>query len=108
MDLLIKNIPTGYETGDMVTSYPDETDYTGSQESNASKFTIVTGVTLSEANKELLLMNDDSLNGHAAISKLPTFRSMSTQQAWLKLLHKRKYQYVDGLVKLKSNAQVSG
>ena len=104
MDLLIKNVPTSYEQGDVVIHYPEGTDYTGTEESNPAKFTIVENVTLTESERLKLLMVDSVMADYSAFN-LPTFRSLSTKQDNIKSLHRRKYQYVNEDVKLKSNAQ---
>ena len=67
--------------------------------------TVETGLTLSVSDIEKLKMGDDAPVNYSAISQLPTFRSLSTKQSAMKQLHRKKYQYNNGVV-LKSNAQV--
>ena len=94
----------GYNTGDTVVVASDEHLWS---DDDLALCTKETGLTLSASDIAKLKMSDVALVNHAAISKLPTFRSLSTKQNALKQLHRKKYQYNNGVV-LKSNAQVQG
>ena len=59
---------------------------------------------ISNADYQKLLMEDSGITTASTISKLPTFRSLSTKRENLKELHRRKYYFDEG-VKLKANAQ---
>ena len=104
MDLLVKNNPNHYDTGDIIYIAPDGHQW-GGGELDTNVFTIVTGVTLTDRERELLLMPDDMIN-FSSYSMLPTFRSLSLKGEQLNYLNRRKYQLIAGSVELKPNAQV--
>ena len=102
MQLIKRNIPNaGYEQYDVVTIADDAHQWSPMELSG--NFLIETGVTISDSERNKLIMNDEGLANHSAISQLPTFRSLSTKQENLKIFHRRKYIH-DGGVKLKANA----
>lgn len=104
MELLLKNSPNHYETGDAVVVMPDGWGW-GEGELNTNVFTIEKGVTLTDSEAGLLTQQDIAPLNNSAISRLPTFRSLSTKFENAKLLHNRKYAYDNGSIALKPNAQ---
>jgi len=105
MELLVKNSPNHYDTNDTIDMREDGFQWsTGALQS--SVFTVVTGVTVTEDDEKLLKQNDEGVKNFSAVSKLPTFRSLSMGREQLKEFHRRKYQYEGGVVKRKANAQV--
>jgi len=93
--------PSTYETGDFITIVDDDYVFAGNDLDNgrAEEFLGV----LSDSDKaKLLMMDKQAINN--AVSKLGTFRSLSTRQKNLKKLRRRKYNF-DGGARLKANAQ---
>ena len=106
MQILKKNKPhVGYETEDIVVVVSDAHVW-ASGELNASEFTIQTGVTITDSEASKLEMLDQSPTNSQAISKLPAFRSIISGAEGLRVLRRRKYQWISGALKLKDNAGV--
>ena len=93
---------SSYEIGDFVSIDPDSHTYGGRDFNNREEVSLP-GLTDAERNK--LIMVDERPVNYSAISQLPTFRSLSTKIQAMKQLHRRKYQFDNGVM-LKSNAQV--
>lgn len=105
MQIIKRNSPNaGYETEDIIAIVPDDHVF-GLSELNTDNFTIVTGVTLTEADEAKLIMTDERPDNYAATIKLSAFKSRTTKQENFKLIHRRKYHYINNKVTLKSNAQ---
>jgi len=93
--------PSTYEAGDYVAIVPDSHVFGGNDLQDGRAEESLGELPPGDISK--LIMSDEGVGDYSAMA-LPTFRSLSTNNANLKLLHRRKYQY-DGSVKLKSNAQ---
>ena len=94
--------PSSYEVGDFVAIVADDHMFDGKDLQNGRAEELLG--TLTDAEKGKLLMSDEAPTNFSAISKLPTFRSLSTKSDQMKQLHRRKYHFDSG-VKLKANAQ---
>ena len=105
MQIIKRTDSLSYGVNDVVAIVSDSHQWSP-MELDTSVFTIETIPDLLEAEVSRLLMNDDGFINNSSISKLPTFRSLSTQFTQTRLFHKRKYQYVNGSIVLKDNAQV--
>ena len=105
MELLLKHNPNaGYEENDIVFIADDGAEW-GSGELDTNVFTIQKGADIPPEERRVLLMRDEGLNNFQAISKLPAFRSISTKAHGMKLLHNRKYQWLNNEITIKPNAQ---
>ena len=92
-----------FEVGDTGLITPDGHQWSPADLQNF--VTLETGLTLSDAEINKLRMDDEVLISYSAISQLPTFRSLATGRKNTTFLHRRKYQYINGEVILKANAQ---
>ena len=93
---------SSYEIGDFVAIVADDHIFAGKDLQNGRAEEQL-GV-LSDIDKSKLIMSDEAPTNFSAISKLPTFRSLSTKADQMKQLRRRKYTF-DNSVKLKANAQ---
>jgi len=94
--------PSSYEIGDFVAIVSDDHVFAGKDLTNGRGEESLGDLTDEEIGK--LIMEDEQINQYSAISQIPTFRSLSTKQANMKMLRRRKYHFDNG-VKLKANAQ---
>lgn len=104
MQIIMRNRPNaGYENRDTVTTVPDSHIWSP-MELDTAEFIIEPSVTLTDNENQLLTMADETIKDKSSVYKLPTFRSRMMKLDALKRLHRRKYQYNNGLF-LKPNAQ---
>ena len=92
-----------YETGDVVECREEGKGYS---QHEIDIFDIEAGLTLSDSDKQKLMIVDERPDNYSAIAQIPTFRSLLTKQENMKQLHRRKYQNSGNTVFLKPNAQV--
>ena len=105
MQIIKRTNSLSYGTNDVVAIVADSHQWSP-KELDTNRFTIESIPDLTDAEISLLLMTDDGINNFSAISQLPTFRSLSTRGENNSLLHKRKYEYINGEIKYNSQAQV--
>ena len=98
MELLLKSTPNTYETGDLVVAMPDGHGW-GNAELDTNKFTITTGVTLTESEENLLLLTNDEFKNVSAISQIPAFRHSMFKFKNMNNVGRRKYYYENEVVK---------
>ena len=96
--------PSSYETGDFITTVPDDHVFAGKDLQNGRGEELLGD--LSETENEKLLMEDEQISQRSGAGQLAGFRSLMTGGRNLKVLHRRKYNFADG-VKIKPNAQVA-
>jgi len=104
MKALVRITASSYEINDIV-SLVEDSHVFGDKDIKPGKREVVSLGTLTDAEKSKLLMVDARPDNYAAISQISTFRSLATKTAALKRLHRRKYNFNNG-VALKANAQV--
>jgi len=94
MQLLLKNSPNaGYETSDVVAIVSDSHEW-GSGELDANVFTIVKNVSLSETEKQLLLMLDKQIEIPKSALKVPALRKALVNRGNMKYKGRRRYNYI--------------
>ena len=103
MQIIKRTDSLSYGVNDAVAIVPDSHQWSPA-ELNTNVFTIESIPDLTDSEVNLLLMNDDAISNYSAISQLPTFRSSSTRFDKTKLKHKRKYEYVNGEVRLNNGS----
>lgn len=103
MKAVVRITPSSYEVGDAITIVPDDHIFGGKDLIPGQREVQDVGE-LSDNDRSKMLMQDEGAVNIAAVSKLPTFQSVSTSQASMKALRRRKYHF-DASVKLKDNAQ---
>ena len=106
MQIIKRTDSDTYGINDVVAIVADSHQWSP-MELDTNIFTIESIPDLTDAEVSLLLMNDDVISNYSAISQLPTFRSLSTKFKDMKLLHKRKYEYANGVIQLNAKAQVN-
>jgi len=97
-----RTTPSSYEVGDFVSIVDDSHEFGGS-DFNGREEEILPGLT--DVGRNKLIMSDERPSNFAAISQLPTFRGLYSKSVAMKQLHRRKYQFINGVVALKDNAQ---
>jgi len=105
MQIIKRTDSDSYGANDVVAIVPDSHQWSP-MELDTNIFTIDSIPDLTDAEISLLLMTDDGPSNFSAVSQLPTFRSLSTKGEKTHLLHKRKYEYVNGEIRYNSKAQV--
>jgi hypothetical protein len=98
MELLLKNSPSSYETGDLVTTMPDGHQW-GSGELDPVKFTVEKNVNLTDSQVGLLFVRNDAFKNVSAVSNIPAFRHSLFNAENLTHIGRRKYYYDNGVVK---------
>ena len=94
-----------YEADDVIQSFPDDYVFAGNDLANGR--TVIALGAITDRDTELLQMEDEARINHSAISQLPAFRSISSGVRGLSQLRRRKYQWTNGSVTLKGNAQAA-
>ena len=93
MQLLLKKSPNaGYVESDVVCIVDDSHQW-GRGELDTSVFTVVTGVTLTENEKELLLMPDEQIKVPKSVLKLNKLRRKFINRENMEYIGRRRYDW---------------
>jgi len=102
MELLLrKNAGGGFDAGDTVYVTNEDGHQWSPIEEDISIFTIIKNVPFSQSDKSRLIMPNEEFRNVSAISKIPAFRHSLFKSARMKVLHGKKYHYVNDKVELK-------